>query len=62
MLEVLKRLENQIQEEDSDLLQDEADSDTDDLIDRFAGVDICTWSRFFTWSITHRKLSSVSNI
>jgi hypothetical protein len=43
MLEMLQRLENQIQEEDSRLLsdQDEADGDTDDLVRRFAGVDVC---------------------
>lgn len=43
MLELLKRLEDQVQEEDSSLLQDqdEADSDIDDLICRFTGVDIC---------------------
>lgn len=43
MLQLLKRLEDQMQEEDSSLLrdQDEADSDADDLVRRFAGVDIC---------------------
>ncbi|OJA21550.1 hypothetical protein AZE42_03238 [Rhizopogon vesiculosus] len=42
MLEMLKRLEDQMQEEDSNLLHDqhEADSDADDLVHRFAGVDI----------------------
>jgi hypothetical protein len=43
MLELLKRLEDQFQEEDSSLLrdQDKADSDADDLARRFAGVDVC---------------------
>ncbi|KAG1723832.1 uncharacterized protein EDB91DRAFT_1240029 [Suillus paluster] len=46
MLELLKRLEDQIQEEDSNLLrdQDESDSDANDLICRFAGVDISSAS------------------
>jgi hypothetical protein len=46
MLELLKRLEEQTQEEDSSSLlrdQDESDSDTNDLVSRFADVDICTW-------------------
>lgn len=45
MLELLKRLEEQTQEEDSSSLlrdQDESDSDTNDLVSRFADVDICT--------------------
>jgi hypothetical protein len=45
MLELLKRLEEQTQEEDSSSLlrdQDESDSDANDLVSRFANVDICT--------------------
>lgn len=45
MLELLKRLEEQTQEEDSSSLlrdQDESDSDTNDLVSRFADVNICT--------------------
>jgi hypothetical protein len=44
MLELLKRLEEQTQEEDSSSLlrdQDESDSDFNDLASRFADVDIC---------------------
>ncbi|KAG1728095.1 hypothetical protein EDB19DRAFT_169255 [Suillus lakei] len=46
MLELLKRLEDQTQEEDSSLLrdQDESDSDANDLVSRFAGVDISSAS------------------
>ncbi|KAG1792620.1 uncharacterized protein HD556DRAFT_1444300 [Suillus plorans] len=46
MLELLKRLEEQTQEEDSSLLrdQDESDSDSNDLVSRFAGVDISSAS------------------
>lgn len=46
MLELLKRLEEQTQEEDSNLLrdQDESDSDSNDLVSRFAGVDISSAS------------------
>ncbi|KAG0699902.1 hypothetical protein DFH29DRAFT_934535 [Suillus ampliporus] len=46
MLELLKRLEDQMQEEDSSLLrdQDESDSDANDLVCRFAGVDISSAS------------------
>lgn len=42
MLELLKRLEEQTQQEDNSLLcdQDESDSDSNDLVSRFAGVDI----------------------
>lgn len=43
MLELLKRLEEQTQEEDSSLLRDQdgSDSDSSDLVSRFSGVDIC---------------------
>jgi hypothetical protein len=43
MLELLKRLEEQTQEEDSSLLrdEDESDSESNDLVSRFAGVDVC---------------------
>lgn len=47
MLELLKRLEEQIQEEDSSSLlrdQDESDSDANDLASRFADVDISSAS------------------
>lgn len=47
MLELLKRLEEQTQEEDSSSLlrdQDESDSDADDLVSRFADVDISSAS------------------
>ncbi|KAG1842170.1 hypothetical protein DFJ58DRAFT_806926 [Suillus subalutaceus] len=46
MLELLKRLEEQTQEEDSSLLrdQDESDSDSNELVSRFAGVDISSAS------------------
>lgn len=46
MLELLKRLEEQTQQEDNSLLcdQDESDSDSDDLVSRFAGVNISSAS------------------
>ncbi|KAG2056745.1 hypothetical protein BDR06DRAFT_952379 [Suillus hirtellus] len=46
MLQLLKRLEEQTQEEDSSLLrdQDESDSDSSDLVSRFADVDISSAS------------------
>lgn len=47
MLELLKRLEEQTQEEDSSSLlcgQDESDSDANDLVSRFADVDISSAS------------------
>lgn len=46
MLELLKRLEEQTQEEDNSVLrdQDESDSDSNDLVARFADVDISSAS------------------
>jgi len=46
MLELLKRLEEQTQEEDSSLLRDQdgSDSDSSDLVSRFSGVDISSAS------------------
>ncbi|KAG2092548.1 hypothetical protein BD769DRAFT_1631854 [Suillus cothurnatus] len=46
MLELLKRLEEQTQEEDSSLLrdEDESDSESNDLVSRFAGVDVSSAS------------------
>ncbi|KAG1907572.1 uncharacterized protein F5891DRAFT_996136 [Suillus fuscotomentosus] len=46
MLELLKRLEEQTQEEDSSLLRDQdgSDSDSSDLVSRFADVDISSAS------------------